>query len=97
VFPVECERRLAKRALQLTGVEVRIGDGHDGWPDRAPFDCVIATAAVAEVPAVWLAQLAPAGRIVCPLGRTYQRLTVTTLVDEPRADLSVDFETLSRM
>ena len=97
VFPVEMEEALARRAHRLTGVEVRVGDGYLGWPESSPYDRILATAAVAEVPVAWSGQLAPHGRIVCPLGRTYQRLTVTTRAHAPIVDLSVDFAMLVGM
>lgn len=61
----------AARVLQRLGyanVEVRVGDGYAGWPDRAPFDRVIVTAAPEEVPAALIAQLAEGGILVAPVG-----------------------------
>lgn len=97
VAPVESQPRLARRTERLTGVAVRVADGHHGWPERAPFDRIIATASVSEVPPAWLSQLAEGGRIVCPLGRTYQHLTVIHHHGERVRDLAVDFETLGRI
>jgi protein-L-isoaspartate(D-aspartate) O-methyltransferase len=61
----------ARRALQLTGngeVEVRVGDGSLGAPDRAPFDAISVAAATAQVPSALYEQLAPGGRMVLPVG-----------------------------
>lgn len=61
----------ARRALELTGhgdVEVRVGDGSLGAPDRAPFDAISVAAATEIVPPALYEQLAPGGRIVVPLG-----------------------------
>ena len=61
----------ARRALELTGhgdVDVRIGDGSLGAPDRAPFDAISVAAATEHVPPALYEQLAPGGRIVVPLG-----------------------------
>jgi protein-L-isoaspartate(D-aspartate) O-methyltransferase len=58
-------------------VAIRVGDGSRGWADRAPFDRILVTAAAAEVPQPLLAQLAPGGRMVVPLGgRDVQQLSV---------------------
>lgn len=48
--------------------EVRTGDGYAGWPEAAPFDAILLTAAPERVPAPLLAQLAPGGRLVAPVG-----------------------------
>ncbi len=66
-------RRLA--GLGYANVEVRVGDGYQGWPQRAPFDRVIVTAAPQRVPAALVEQLAPGGILVAPIGAYYyQRL-----------------------
>jgi protein-L-isoaspartate(D-aspartate) O-methyltransferase len=49
-------------------VHVRHGDGYRGWPDEAPFDAVIVTAAAPEIPRALLEQLAPEGRLIMPVG-----------------------------
>jgi protein-L-isoaspartate(D-aspartate) O-methyltransferase len=68
------------KRLGLThNVELRIGDGRRGWPDRAPFPKIIVTAAPDLVPPTLLAQLAPGGRMVIPAGlRGSQRLLVVS-------------------
>jgi len=49
-------------------VTVVVGDGSMGHPDRAPYDCIIATAGAPRIPAAWPLQLRPHGRIVAPIG-----------------------------
>lgn len=59
-------RRLG--ALGYTNVSVRAGDGWKGWPEEAPFDAIIVTAAPERVPAALVEQLAPGGRMIVPVG-----------------------------
>jgi protein-L-isoaspartate(D-aspartate) O-methyltransferase len=75
LFSVERLPALAARArallldvLRLGNVHLRCGDGAKGWPDEAPFDRVVVTAAAPEVPPPLLAQLAPGGRLLVPVG-----------------------------
>lgn len=83
VYSVELVEPLSERAaalLQALGyqVQTRIGDGRQGWPEQAPFDAIIVTAAVPEVPPALLEQLRAGGRLVIPLGEreTSQELTL---------------------
>jgi protein-L-isoaspartate(D-aspartate) O-methyltransferase len=74
VFSIEIVAELsegARRVLEEVGisnVHLRTGDGALGWPEEAPFDRVIVTAAAPEVPPALLAQLAPGGRMIIPVG-----------------------------
>ena len=63
---VEAEERL--RRLGLPNVETRLGDGALGWPEQAPFDGILVTAAAPHVPPALREQLAPGGRLVIPIG-----------------------------
>ena len=56
------------RGLGLNNVHVRLGDGYSGWPEQAPFDRIMATAAPDEIPAPLIEQLAVGGRLVIPVG-----------------------------
>ena len=64
------------RRLGYGRVHLRTGDGYRGWPEAAPFDAVIVTAAPGKVPAPLLEQLAPGGRLVIPVGTRDQMLEV---------------------
>ena len=82
VFSVEVVEEFAEAAKErfaLIGydVEVRVGDGSRGWPEHAPFDRILVTAAAEEVPDALVEQLSTGGRIVIPLGGTeIQQLSV---------------------
>lgn len=80
VFSIEivCElERSARETLDRLGfgaVRTRCADGYRGWPEEAPFDAVILTAAPAEIPPPLLNQLRDGGRLVAPVGRYFQEL-----------------------
>jgi protein-L-isoaspartate(D-aspartate) O-methyltransferase len=82
VYTIEIVPSLARSAratlgrLGYTNVHAREGDGYRGWPDAAPFDAIVVTAAPPEVPPALLAQLAPGGRLVIPVGTAQQELQV---------------------
>jgi protein-L-isoaspartate(D-aspartate) O-methyltransferase len=88
---IESLGKTAARRLEELGygnIEVRIGDGYAGWPDKAPFDGIVVTAAAPRVPQALVEQLKPGGRMVIPVGGTgdVQHLKLLT----KRADGGVD-------
>ena len=74
VYTIEIVKELAQqagatlKALGYANVHVRAGDGYAGWPEQAPFDRIMVTAAPEEIPRPLLDQLAPGGRLVIPVG-----------------------------
>jgi protein-L-isoaspartate(D-aspartate) O-methyltransferase len=71
----------ARRALTQAGyrnVDVRSGNGYLGWPERAPFDRIIVTAAPPEIPQALIDQLAVGGIMVVPVGTAYQEMVIIT-------------------
>ncbi|MBC7251790.1 MAG: protein-L-isoaspartate(D-aspartate) O-methyltransferase [Anaerolineae bacterium] len=82
VYTVERLPSLAQRAeevlrqLGYTNVHIRVGDGTLGWPEHAPYEAIIVTAASPEVPAPLLDQLADGGRLVAPVGPRWNQTLV---------------------
>ena len=75
----------ARRTLQEQGyrnVQVRTGNGYAGWPERAPFQRIIVTAAPPELPSALVDQLAVGGVMVVPVGRAFQEMTIVTKTDK---------------
>jgi protein-L-isoaspartate(D-aspartate) O-methyltransferase len=86
VYSIEIIPELAAKAdstLKELGyrVTVRCGDGYGGWPDVAPFDAIIVTAAPEKIPQPLLDQLAEKGRLVIPVGAYYQELKLIRKVN----------------
>ena len=85
VYTIEIVPELAQSAretltrLGYRNVTVRTGDGYAGWPEQAPFDRIIVTAAPADIPASLIAQIVRGGRLVAPVGTAgAQELLVLT-------------------
>ncbi|HNQ17931.1 MAG TPA: protein-L-isoaspartate(D-aspartate) O-methyltransferase [Smithellaceae bacterium] len=92
VFSVERIAKLATKArkildqLNFYNVAIRVGDGSYGWKEEGPFDAIITTAAVPEIPQRLVEQLAAGGRLVVPVGdRNIQTLCkITRLLENPQ-------------
>ena len=77
------------RGLGYEGIHLRVGDGYLGWPEAAPFDRIVVTAAPPEIPEALLDQLAPGGRLVAPVGPDpwSQRLVVATRNEDGEVEI----------
>lgn len=95
LYSVETVSDLARHARKVLSeqgyrnVEIRTGDGYQGWPEHAPYDGIIVTCAPADIPRALVDQLAEGGRMILPVGEYMQRLAVirnvngrTTRVDD---------------
>jgi protein-L-isoaspartate(D-aspartate) O-methyltransferase len=93
VYSIEIIEPLGKEAgdrlksLGYRNVRTRIGDGYYGWPEAAPFDAIIVTAAASHVPPPLIKQLKPGGRMVIPLGTQF--MTQFLMLVEKQQDGSV--------
>jgi len=84
VYTIEIRQELGQKAqktlndLGYTNVHMRIGDGYKGWPEEAPFDGIMVTAAPDRVPEPLIEQLKVGGKLVIPVGNFFQDLLVVT-------------------
>ena len=78
VAPLAEEAAALLKRLGYANVLVRAGDGYQGWPEAAPFDAIIVTAAAPRVPEPLKQQLKDGGRLILPLGDESQELVVVT-------------------
>ncbi len=82
VYTIEIIPELSQRAeetlknLGYTNIEFLIGDGYKGWPEKAPFDAILVSAAPAEVPPALVDQLQVDGRLILPVGTDSQELVL---------------------
>jgi len=97
IFTIEVHRDLQLaaqarfEALGFDNIVTRVGDGRAGWPEQAPFDRIIVTAAAANVPQALIDQLALGGRLVMPVGPTRETQHITVI---ERTDKGIEREQL---
>jgi len=83
VYTIEIVEPLAERAsrqlreLGYSNVTVRAGDGYVGWPEHAPFDRIMVTAGASHIPQPLIDQLKVGGKMVIPVGKSWNRLQLT--------------------
>lgn len=95
VYSLEIIPQLARAAaerlarLGYVNVSVRQGDGHHGWPEQAPFDGILVTAASRAIPPALVGQLRPGARLVIPVGQPYAHQDLLLLEKGPDGALSL--------
>ena len=85
IAPLLAKARANLRGLRLANLRLKHGDGNLGLPEAAPFNSIIVAAAAPQVPKALLAQLAPGGRLILPLGTSAQ---VLRLLERTRSGYS---------
>ena len=86
IKPLLDRARKQLRALKIRNVRWRHGDGLEGWASEAPFDLILGAAAPEHLPQTLLAQLAPGGRLILPVGGRRQKLIMVTATEEGFAE-----------
>ncbi|KAA3627607.1 MAG: protein-L-isoaspartate(D-aspartate) O-methyltransferase [Proteobacteria bacterium] len=95
VFSTEIIDSLAQAAAQrlsrlgYDNTQIRTCDGYYGWPEEAPFDGILITAATPQVPPPLIEQLRPGGRLVAPLGTPYSHQTLVLLEKDANCTITV--------
>ena len=80
----------APRLFQKLGydnIETRTGNGYEGWPDHAPYDGIIVTAAAGYIPPALIEQLKPGGRLVIPVGQPYGHQELILVDKDPQGEI----------
>lgn len=93
VYSVEIIPELAARAIAVLDelgydVTIKVGDGYDGWPEHAPYDGIIVTAAPQQVPRPLLDQLAPGASLIIPVGAPRTTQTLWRLTVDPQGGVA---------
>jgi protein-L-isoaspartate(D-aspartate) O-methyltransferase len=77
------------KKLGYDNIECMTGNGFDGWPEHAPYDAIIVTAAATQIPGPLIEQLKPGGRMVIPLGQPYFHQELTLLKKDEDGELDI--------
>ena len=95
VYTIEYVAELADIArkrfekLDYNNIEVMTGNGFDGWPEHAPYDGIIVTAAATQIPGPLIKQLKPGGRMVIPVGRQYSHQELVLVTKDEEGEINI--------
>jgi protein-L-isoaspartate(D-aspartate) O-methyltransferase len=93
VYSVEVVPELSEAAQRLfqqlgyDNIETRTGNGYEGWPEHAPYDGIIVTAAASHVPPALIEQLKPGGRLIIPVGEPYSHQELILVEKDPQGEI----------
>ncbi len=94
VYSIEIIEELGKSSTQLLtrlaydNIKTRIADGYNGWPQHAPFDSIIVTAAISHIPPPLVQQLKKGGRMVIPVGTRFQTQYLTLVEKDKQGKIT---------
>ncbi len=94
VYSIEIIEQLGKSSTQLLtrlaydNIKTRIADGYNGWPQHAPFDSIIVTAAISHIPPPLVQQLKKGGRMVIPVGTRFQTQYLTLVEKDKQGKIT---------
>lgn len=94
VYSIEIVPELGERAgevldeLDFANVETKVADGYYGWPEEAPFDAIVVTAAASHIPPPLLEQLKPGGRMVIPVGGAFSTQQLMLVEKQPEGSVT---------
>lgn len=94
VYSVEIIKKLGDKSTRLlnrlgyTNIQTRIADGYNGWPEQAPFDAIIVTAAISHIPPPLVKQLKKGGRMVIPVGTRFQTQYLTLVEKDTKGKIT---------
>ena len=94
VYTIEIIEDLARRTTQLLerqdykNIKTRIADGYDGWPQHAPYDSIMVTAAISHIPPPLVQQLKKGGRMIIPVGTRFQTQYLTLVEKDMQGEVS---------
>lgn len=96
VYTMEVIKELGEAAaerlkeLHYTNIESRIGNGYNGWPEHAPFDAIIVTAAATHIPPALIDQLRPGGKMVIPIGLPYMHQELMLIEKDAQGEIQTN-------
>jgi protein-L-isoaspartate(D-aspartate) O-methyltransferase len=95
VYTIECIAALSKNAaarlkeLKYSNIETTIGNGYKGWPEHAPYDGIIVTAAASHIPEALIEQLKPGGNLVIPVGEAYMSQELMLVKKDEQGEIDI--------